>query len=345
MFNLVDDLGKPIRLASTRALRRRAGTEGYLSRDAYARVLRVTRVRGGLLRPGLIAIVLASVMLLLGGLWALPQAGQTAAILVATVCWACVVGLAGFLLRLLGSDQPAWPVSRALVAEGVCGACGYAVIALRPDERGLITCPECQAHWRASRLGVTADDLANRPGTSIEDAKRRGLSGRLSTDDRNRLVPIVDRRLRCVSAERKASLGEAIEPLAEKLSFVGAGIRLLTSVVICVPGMFAVLGVLSRPFDELNWQMALVLIVLAAILTLAVGVIMRSDLGASPRSIAFLVLCEQRCPTCLEDCRDVPLASDGRVECPVCGSAWRRLSRPTQRHTAGAAQAQTPEAE
>lgn len=50
------------------------------------------------------------------------------------------------------------------LAMGQCGSCGYDLADLHPTDDGFLNCPECNAAWRADRVGTLNDK--DRPPSS-----------------------------------------------------------------------------------------------------------------------------------------------------------------------------------
>jgi hypothetical protein len=222
----VDDRGGgagPVRLADVLA---HAGEPGHPPNGLAVRLRHVVRRQAGNATLANIAVIIAAILLL--------TAAQTLARrffpaggfpLRAGIFLACLLGTMG-VLRMLARGAVAGDLAGTLVAEGLCGGCGYRLESLEVAADGCLVCPECGAAWRAFR--ITRPCWAEPPLEDPFEVSWRGQYSRhsawrraLGPDDRGRLTYTVDARLRPMSRTAKQRLGRQAREVRRTLRPLG----------------------------------------------------------------------------------------------------------------------------
>jgi hypothetical protein len=88
--------------------------------------------------------------------WATPFRGEALALGVAI--WAGIILLEYGLFRT-SVGNPARQMTGAILKQGLCPACAYAIRGGTPESDGCVVCPECGAAWRVAQGQVDG----NRP--------------------------------------------------------------------------------------------------------------------------------------------------------------------------------------
>lgn len=72
-------------------------------------------------------------------------AQSTFTVIVALVIW--YLGLSPLRRAMFGD------LAEVYLGEGLCPACGYALLGLDPEDDACVVCPECNAAWNHDRIG------------------------------------------------------------------------------------------------------------------------------------------------------------------------------------------------
>lgn len=161
-----DDRGRPLVHFDFEAIRRSAADQGrpllgvmldlaVANPYSEVRTLWIAAI-GFVIYAGTMFAVHVVLIALLGwsyfatGPWYWVVVGTLVAVLVARLLNAPVQRV----LRRMVADRRAGAISRAAIAAGLCGACGYPLDSLEPEADGCAVCPECGAAWRRRGPGV-----------------------------------------------------------------------------------------------------------------------------------------------------------------------------------------------
>ncbi len=356
---LVDDVGRPIDRVSALDLRRKAGAPGYPSRDSADRIQwaveSIRRSSSTFTLPGLVVaggcltwFIGSSFIGLAIALFPGQLAGNLSVQGLTRIGWlVLVIVTTTSITRRVIRRRIAPHIAATLVAESFCGGCAYGLGTLAADPQGIVTCPECGAGWRKSRMiasaGTAADTTPSMPIHRRWIGRRRPVVG---PDDRGRLVPILDTRLRTLTRPRRdvlgptrvASLVRATRRTARWQRLVG----LLALLVVASP--FAAVAIMSMtdgtPRSRLTSELFVPLTIAGFIVFLGI-LVWRSELGTSPRNLTSAFRARAACPSCAEDLTPVAPGPDGLTQCPVCSAAWR-IGPPGPRSTSSGIVGATP---
>lgn len=303
----------------------RAAMARYLRQAVTAESQRWTagRMAGGVAAAALIVALLVFLMY-----FRVLRGSQP---LIAFIALAILVHL---VFRSLAARKISGELATTAVASGLCGQCGYTLADLDAQNDGCVVCPECGAAWRSIRIiaphWVHADPRrVKRPRGSKWWVRFVYLvpknASRLGPDDRGRIVPILDSRLRALATDVRAGVpAEDLRRLTRRLRWNGRLGRVFLGLPPMLLGGLTLWGGL-RELMERRAEVGLAVFFLGmGLLFVFVGVLM--NLGHSfysPRRAARVFAEQGRCASCAADLRTVPAGVDGLAQCPQCASAWR----------------------
>lgn len=239
--------------------------------------------------------------------------------------------------------------SHILVNDGLCGVCGYNLHGLVPDPDRCIPCPECGAAWNHARIQRTAP-LDERPASAAQQfglgkeelcwRRRLRIDQRYGVDDRGLPIALASvdalRNVHARTSDHAARAADAASAILKATKprryrwLAGCAVIGMLLVVAAVIG-----PALTRP----------ALLLFAVIALLACYLLIRTDLIVRPATIIAAAKNAGICPACARDLRGLAAATDGLVECPGCGAAWRLAPsqfQPLERATFDLAAAPVP---
>ncbi len=237
--------------------------------------------------------------------WMIGVAACTIAVLVGRV----------LLVRFVSKESDR--IVTRLLEDGICPACGYNFVGLDRDD-DLLTCPECGAGWKSSRI-VRAAEFASRGAGSSPLSSMVSESGSTpvpARDDQGRDIALVGRAMKRLGARASDAEHERRMAAAQaELALAGRGRRLANVAVIAFSGLLAT--VLLAPREPIEAGVIVLVMVLGA----AYAWRGNFSLPASKAKTAFLD--HGLCPSCATSLKELAPAADGCTECPECNAAWR----------------------
>ncbi len=245
------------------------------------------------------------------------------------VFWGGII-MSGYLLRRYAVRRARKKVAATMVAEGICGTCGYSLRGLGVQDDGCIVCTECGSAWRASRVTSAyweeSDEVATRkPGWVLRNVFMVASEvNRTTTDARSRFVLTVDSRLVVLSKQQRETLSpELRKSIIRKLRKIGRIFRVLLALFMMgIASLFGLIG-----YVMLEEEMLIGTIVLwfigSVIFLLGVVMQLRGDVFLRAVKVARVMVRQGLCPVCVSRLAGLEQDDDGCVVCLSCGSAWR----------------------
>ncbi len=198
-------------------------------------------------------------------------------------------------------------LSRAALAAGACGGCGYRIEDRHVAKDGLRVCPECGGAWLAN--APTPQDVLV-PFTFQRHYRGwyRVIRWGMPTirDDRGQILPqrVTGPWAPMLDARAARRAGSQVTLAA---ALLWAGVALACVVLISIFGQYAALPV------------GVVGMIVIAVGTVAIGILYARALQIGRRDA--LGVCA--CPACGTDLSNSSTESDGCAKCPSCWAAWR----------------------
>jgi len=234
--------------------------------------------------------------------------------------------LAIVVTRVLAKRGIRREIARTIVAEGICGSCGYSLRSMMTSDDGCVVCAECGAAWKAVRITAPHWDRPVLPGIERGGWWHRLIGSvpkdrdLLTPDDRGRYVRSLDSRLVLLPADRRAEVGESVVAMRRRLRGIGRIGRFVVALIVLA--VFLVPGVMLARTEPSGW---IFLAVAAGVsLLLAVG-ILRGTTWLPPRKMVRSLSDAGWCGSCGRDILALPVAEDGCVTCRGCSASWRRV--------------------
>jgi hypothetical protein len=217
----------------------------------------------------------------------------------------------------------------SMVAEGVCGVCGYLLREIAPDQHGLLQCPECGAAWQQDRIvrpcWQTRREAAAPP---LRRSFLHHLSGRVpvtDVDDVGRATEYLDSRLAFIPPERLKAIGKArAHELMNGVRRAGRLQRWSMIAALALIMELLVFIVLTnwRKYHGYDWPFAASHALSCALIAALGGYcLLRTEYGLPPSLKRRVLLPQGHCPACLEP---IPPCEGQLVFCACCGSGWSR---------------------
>lgn len=214
------------------------------------------------------------------------------------------------------------------LAHGVCPACAYDLRSLTPETDGCVTCPECGAAWRATRITSPYSPDERPPGSPAEIARMsrpgwRVLPVRITDarGSRTRAVPV--RRWQKQRPDYEPAFAQATDQscVAPTPTWRRAAWTLMIIGVV----VFVLTMHWNFTTRSVNWDMWFRLLIVLVIALFAASLALWK-IKAPPRVLADRItrafLHWRLCPACGTDLIACPPDSDGATVCPNCDSAW-----------------------
>lgn len=239
-----------------------------------------------------------------------------------------IIGLAFSLSQRFKRSEMRTITAMTLVAEGICGECGFSLEGLTPEDDHCIVCPECGHAWNAHRITRPYRDpceIIDKPKRDPRPDIRAGIRlrdpRRWCTDDCARCVHTPDRRLSEMLPSERETLGYAFHQLRNTISRLSRAHRVI-SLLMALSISTALLIRLGIPeFHESAWRGVLVIILLSAPIVIAF-VLCAMATWIRPHHIVHLLTSRGYCGSCVNDLsRTAPNANGVRV-CSRCRSSW-----------------------
>lgn len=242
--------------------------------------------------------------------WATPAYVAAVVIVVAAIPW-LVCPLVGFSLIFIplgiGSrSRRLAALSRAALAAGACGGCGYRIEDRHVAEDGLRVCPECGGAWLANAptpQAVLVPFTFQRHYRGWYRVIRWGMP--TIRDDRGQILP------QRVSGKHALTLGST----AAKRGIL----RLLAASAVIWVGMMVAGFMVFVTYPEWFSRFSLAGMAVTLVGMVAIGVSTAWSLQVG-RGDALAVAA---CPACGTDLGESPPEADGCVKCASCWAAWR----------------------
>lgn len=237
--------------------------------------------------------------------------------------WA--MGVAGFALIMpfgfaLHHRQLADRIRATLLREGRCPSCAYTISTLPLDPDGCMTCPECNAAWKATR--VTAPSLAapradhnitSRPRAAVADARDRAVSLRHPL-----LLDLDPQRAAEIEIDRLVRLRVEVSRRTRRPRL--AGVLLGTFAALCAAALYTFMTLTTHGFQQLFVVWTGLLFVGASIIFIYRVLTYRSRTTAVPA--ARVLIADHLCPSCAGDLAPDP-AEPALLLCSTCRAAWK----------------------
>lgn len=249
----------------------------------------------------------------------------------ALMVWGIVIITFAFLANshLKRTDAEA-VIAMSLVAEGICGCCGFPLEGLKPDRDNRIVCPECGHAFDSLRIVRPFWEPAPRdvppksdPRPDIRAAARLTGHGQWVVDDNTRCVHTPDSYLSGVGPEIHRQLPTAQrKQLTRRLRAIGRLPRAIAMVNLIALSIFG-LFVFSDDLTE-NQSASRITMMIGLLLPAAIGVLVYfSDAWCSPGHVTKTLFNRGRCGSCANDLTGTPVNERAMRVCEHCGSSWR----------------------
>lgn len=218
-----------------------------------------------------------------------------------------------------------------VVAQGLCGQCGYSLRDLLPAEDHCLVCPECGSAWRKERITWpwwSSPRKVERPAARPRPFRFVFYSPENETmDAAQRLVPaITPWAVQHVAEDAQLPAESCWRPIWAELAPIGRVGRAVTSVLIGAGAVsLSVLGAIGVwPLMPMG-SIALGLFLSAAGVVLAYAV-WCGDLYIVTDDVIRILTSHERCPSCAAK---LTRAADHEhvVACAHCGSTWSLPAR------------------
>lgn len=236
-----------------------------------------------------------------------------------------------YFTRETGERRYRREMAASYVAEGICASCGYSLRGLPDEPDGCVTCPECGAAWRESRIVAPTWDEAAPTLPRGPVAPRRWFrweesgASRTTGDAQGRLVPVADVRLSLWSAQRRAAIGaERVAALRRRLWRMGLTWRAMVLIAALIP-LSAVVSFATMWVRGTMHPGVLELAAMALAAVIGVMILLAGLLGsrfASLERVAREIAREGLCPTCGASMEGARAIGEDRAVCAGCGATW-----------------------
>lgn len=246
-----------------------------------------------------------------------------------------IIFLATYLSQRFKRSETRTITAMTLVAEGVCGECGFSLEGLTPEEDHCLVCPECGHAWNTHRITrpyrePCADSVKPKhdPRPDIRSGVRLRDPRRWCTDDCARCVSTPDRLLGTLILSEREALGPAFYEHRRAISRMSRVHRLI-SLVVAISISTVLLIRLGLPeFHESAWRGVLVIILLAAPIAIAI-VICAMATWVKPHRIVHHLTSSGYCGSCVNDLHGVSANENAMRVCPRCRASWLDERFPT----------------
>ena len=253
-----------------------------------------------------------------------------------------IIWVAFYLSQRFKRSETRTITAMTLVAEGVCGECGFLLDGLSPEHDGCLVCPECGHAWYALRVTrpyrEPSDDIDKpkrdprpdvRAGARLRDPRRWGL------DDCARCVHTPDRRLSELLPDEREMLGPQYHEIRGDISRMTRVHRAITMLIACALSTLLIIRLGLPEFNESVWKGLLVIILFLAPITIAV-VVCAMATWIHPHRVVCYLTSRGYCGSCVNNLSDVvPDANMMRV-CDRCRASWLDARFPAANGTTAA---------
>ena len=246
-----------------------------------------------------------------------------------------IIWVAFYLAQRFRRSETRTITAMTLVAEGVCGECGFSLDGLTPEEYRCLVCPECGHAWNASRITRPYRERCEiidkprrdprpdvRAGTRLRDARR------WCADDSARCVHTPDRLLGTLIPSEREALGPAYHEIRRALSHMSRAHRIVSLVLAITISTVLLIRLGIPEFHESVWRGVLVIILLAAPIAVAIVLCAMATWVKPHRIVHHLTSCGY-CGSCVNDLREVSANENAMRVCPRCRASWLNERFPT----------------
>ncbi|MCA9277616.1 MAG: hypothetical protein H6815_02370 [Phycisphaeraceae bacterium] len=210
-------------------------------------------------------------------------------------------------------------VVQPLVANGICGSCGYDIAGIPHDTMLLVRCPECGAAWHREYM-VARDEHPYEPGRRVGSlgVRQSEIFGRrawVTKDDRRLYVPVVTRSLYDLALSTTKD-----DVHRKQLASVSTHVSKMHRNQLLLIFPFVIGGqVVAGSFTGGSLLHLVLLIPVIGIVAGSIGMI----LDIKPKQHRVACVQAKICPSCVSLLHNAARAGDGCIVCSTCWAAWR----------------------